>query len=200
MPNALLITAHPDDETLWAGGLLLTTARKGVLWTVLCCTIPRRDPERALVKFHKAAEALGVHYVTLGYAKDNGPHDEIAEDELSAALGMAVDYEWDAVVTHGPAGEYGHTHHKQLSREVPKRWPNAGFISYGAKLPRTKPHTVVLTEEEYEAKLAALRCYDHVLPYEGTPMPKWQALLRRYSSAFNLMEEPYESLPHCLVV
>ena len=50
----VLIVAHPDDETLWAGGTILSQP----LWTFfILCLSRSSDPERA-EKFYKVLKVL----------------------------------------------------------------------------------------------------------------------------------------------
>src|SRR4030042_2372337 len=62
-----VIVAHPDDETLWAGGFILTNPE--VKWTVV--TICRKSDTDRAPKFFKALEELGA----AGYMGDldDGP-------------------------------------------------------------------------------------------------------------------------------
>ena len=39
----LMVVAHPDDETMWGGSLPI---RYPGDWFIVCCTVPKRDPER----------------------------------------------------------------------------------------------------------------------------------------------------------
>ena len=55
--NPTIIVAHPDDETMWAGGLIATY--HALNWTAICCTIPRLDPARAWDWFG-ACKKLGI--------------------------------------------------------------------------------------------------------------------------------------------
>ena len=88
-----------------------------------------------------------------------------------------LDLDADVVVTHGAAGEYGHPHHVQVHQYVIAR-ASGRVLTFGG------PHVLELTMAERAAKLHALKAYDHVLPYEGVPMAKWEALLARYGAAW----------------
>ena len=51
-----IIVAHPDDETLWAGGTMLSNPE----WQYfVACLCRKTDPNRA-PKFEKALDVLGV--------------------------------------------------------------------------------------------------------------------------------------------
>ena len=54
--SALVIVAHPDDETLWAGGTILMHPE--TRWTVVALC-RRSDPDRA-PKFRRVLELLGA--------------------------------------------------------------------------------------------------------------------------------------------
>jgi len=190
--RAALIVAHPDDETLWAGGLVLRTASQ-IYWTVVCCSIPRLDPIR-VQKFQAACSALRVRKTIVIQQVETKPPQLLPylDQELPLRLPQAV----DMVVTHGIAGEYGHVHHCQLGEWI-RRNVHLPVVSIALR-PKPNPiegmHVVALTEEEWRQKERALRCYNHVMPYEGRVMPKWQALLRRYGTTFDLQTEVYDGL------
>lgn len=171
--TAVLVVAHPDDETLWCGGLL---QRLAVPWTVIACSIPRRDPERAW-KFHAACNALGAVGRVL-------PFEETSAGEDLRGLHLLDLWGFDLVATHGAAGEYGHPHHKQVHRYiramVPARLLTIGWRPDGAGALRLD-----LAKHEVERKHAALKAYDHKSPSDGG-LPKWQALLRRYADVAGL--------------
>lgn len=176
MPRALVV-AHPDDESLWFGGLL--AAEPGD-WTIVCCSIPRTDPVRAW-KFFDACEVLGAKARLL-------PVVETSPTEALKHLDVVDLSAFDEVVTHGAAGEYGHGHHLQLNRVLKARYP--GKVVGGCYGRPPGARRIVLNEQQIGVKMAALRCYDHVSPSDG--IPKWRALLNRYGSQFDLGVETYE--------
>lgn len=165
--RAALVVAHPDDETLWCGGLL---QRLPLDWTVIACSIPRRDPERAW-KFFDACRDLGAAGRLL-------PFEETPAVENLRGLPLLALAGYDLVATHGAAGEYGHPHHRQVHHAVkatvPARLLTIGWRPDGAGCLR-----IDLTPAEAARKLAALRRYDHMAPSDGGK-PKWQALVDRY--------------------
>jgi LmbE family N-acetylglucosaminyl deacetylase len=167
-----LVIAHPDDEVMWFGGLLLAQPEHD--WTVLCCTVPRTDGIRAW-KFFAACDALGARGKLLPF--EEPPPSEPLEDGRMALLDLEP---YDRIVTHGAEGEYGHVQHRSLSAFVHERWGHKEIWSCCPPGKSDYKEVIRLTPPVLEAKMAALRCYDHVLPYEGVPMTKWQALLKRY--------------------
>lgn len=183
--RAVLVTAHPDDETLWAGGLVLSTP--GIAWTIVCCSIPRRDPDR-FGMFDDACRALGAHPLKLPFVESH-PTYALPHLQQLDALELGA---YDLIVTHGPAGEYGHIHHQHLSRWLTDRFPNVATIGY--RKGGIGEYHLPLTDSEWERKLTALKCYTGVLPYQGAYMPKWEALLRRYGTDFDLKTESYNGL------
>jgi hypothetical protein len=93
----ILVTAHPDDESLWFAGLLL---RYPGPWTVVCCSIPQKDPIRAYT-FYDACAWLGARGRVL-------PWVENKDQPLALCALETLDLEgYDLVVTHGRNGEYG---------------------------------------------------------------------------------------------
>jgi LmbE family N-acetylglucosaminyl deacetylase len=183
-----VVVAHPDDETLWCGGLMI---RYPGDWTVICCSTPKRDPIRS-DKFRLACARLG--------ARDIIHVKEVETRNVPlATLGVPAE-RFDLVVTHGAAGEYGHPHHVQVHKHYKERMAERGgilAIGYGRKSAVLPALTIELTDDEWAAKLEALKCYDHLMSWDGRFIPTWQALLAEYGTpgkyhGFNLRQETYD--------
>jgi len=178
MIRRALVVAHPDDETLFFGGLLLACPGD---WTIICCTVPRADPVRA-TKFFDAAKLLGARAAEL--VRETEP---FSSEPLSHLERLALG-DFDLIVTHNSVGEYGHAHHIALNRYVAQRWPDKIVTGGYGKAPCA--FRVVLDAHQIAMKMAALRCYDHVSPLDGKP--KWRALLDRYGTMFDFGVETYD--------
>lgn len=158
----LLLLHIPDDETIWAGGLAVR-----LKCDIICCSIPRRDPERVL-KFFDACQELGCRGILL----------PVQESPVDQPLDLSLlDLEkYDHIITHNEVGEYGHNHHKMLHWHIVGEYPHKklSFFGFG-----WHGDDIELTEAEYEQKLRALKCYDHTNNIDGEP--KWSALIKRYN-------------------
>lgn len=120
----IVICAHPDDETIFFGGLI--QKNQTYPWLVAVATDGNADgmgAKRAL-DFKAACRALGVtETVSFGLPDVfdkrldlKALHDKIAQ------LPQA-----HTVYTHGPVGEYGHAHHQDVGY--------ATHLFYGKKTP-----------------------------------------------------------------
>lgn len=156
-----MVVAHCDDEVMWAGGLL---SRYGEKFTIIACSIPTRDPERAW-GFFRACEVFGAKAKLIPISES--PNEDLKRLDL---LDLST---FDLIVTHNAQGEYGHVHHRQLHEFISSRF---NPITFG--YPNRGDIVLNITEEENHRRMKAMRCYDHVSPTDG--IPKWQALLRRY--------------------
>jgi LmbE family N-acetylglucosaminyl deacetylase len=176
------VTAHADDESLWFAGVLL---RYPGSWTIICCSVPTRDPIRAY-KFFDACEALGARGRLL-------PLRETLDQPLTQL--HAIDLSsFDLVVSHGEKGEYGHPHHKQLHKLVKAKCAGRMLASaYGSDQHASE---LVLTDAEWAGKLEALKSYDHEMNFGGHVRPTWEALIAEYGTpgqhkGFDLRRERY---------
>ena len=113
--KATIIVAHPDDEVIWCGGLILQ--RQQWNWTVL--SLSRADDRDRRPKFEAVCRLLKVtgHISTLDDGTSLKPVDCAREigDRIARHLGSAP---WDLCITHGANGEYGHPRHKQVHAQV----------------------------------------------------------------------------------
>lgn len=116
--KALLLVAHPDDETIFAGNLLLEHHEWE--WTVVCCTYTRGGPRG--LEFTKAISAFKVEGVNivrtemLGLRDDEGDMRADPPELWEHRIATVCDgYEFDAVYTHNRGGDYGHKHHRLVN-------------------------------------------------------------------------------------
>jgi len=122
-----VVVAHPDDETLWAGGTMLMHPESQ--WTVI--TLCRKsDPDRA-PKFFRALERLSAAGA-MGDL-DDGPDQSplAARDVQKAIIDLLPPGPFDLVMTHGPRGEYTrHLRHEETGKAILAIW-KAGRLKAG---------------------------------------------------------------------
>jgi LmbE family N-acetylglucosaminyl deacetylase len=133
----LCVTAHPDDESVFAGGTLALLARRGAEVGILCCTrgeggeageppLCSRAALGALreVELRCAARALGCGGADFLPFRDPdvGPENALypfAESPEAVVPGILrqLDREApDSLILHGSGGEYGHPGHRLAHR------------------------------------------------------------------------------------
>lgn len=164
------VLAHPDDEALWCAGLI---ASSDLHWTVICCSIPDRDPPRAY-RFFYSCEVLGAKPRMLPFRESEGLQlDRLKLDEF------------DFILTHGAAGEYGHRHHIEIHDYISERHADRSrYIGYGGPGRFRYPLDAIAKH----AKEQSIKCYND----EWRGMPQWQFLLNNYGKRFDLWTECYD--------
>jgi len=110
----LVIVAHPDDETLWAGATIAAETGAGVL----CLT--NRSVRARRSAFQSAMSDLGAVGVILDVPdRRSEPPTASDSDRMAAAVRhVLLSCPSAPVVTHGPEGEYGHVMHQRVSAVV----------------------------------------------------------------------------------
>lgn len=117
--SVALIVAHPDDETLWSGGTLLSHPSWKCFVVCLCRA---NDTDRA-PKFYKALKMLNAEGV-MGELDDE-PEQKPLDDTVleSAILDLLPSRHFDLVITHNPNGEYTkHVRHEEIGKSVIELW------------------------------------------------------------------------------
>lgn len=117
--NVAIIVAHPDDETLWAGGTILSHPT----WNCFIVSVCRgNDTDRApkfynALKTFKAEGAMG----NLDDGPDQIPLDiKIVEQTI---LDLLPAKHYDLIISHNPSGEYTrHIRHEEVSKAIIKLW------------------------------------------------------------------------------
>ncbi len=123
--SVAVIVAHPDDETLWAGGTILAHSS----WNWHIVTLCRAsDPDRA-PRFHRALRELGATG-SMGDL-DDGPEQDLLDPEAvrQTVLGLLPASHFDLIISHNPRGEYTrHRRHEEAAAAVIWLW-YAGRLS-----------------------------------------------------------------------
>ncbi len=120
-----VIVAHPDDETLWTGGTILSHPS----WNVFVMTLCRASDTNRAPKFFKALTVLRAQG-KMGDLDDNPEQKPLDENEIQETiLELLPKKHFDIIISHNPDGEYTkHLRHEEVSKAVIKLW-NAGTIS-----------------------------------------------------------------------
>ncbi len=152
--KALVCVAHPDDETIFFGGFILSRQYD---WTAVCVTDANADGKGAerITQFQKACKKLKIKKsLCLQYP-------DLFDQRLNTAQLMSDLKKlgkFQKVLTHGPLGEYGHIHHQDVSWTAHQVFADqAEMISPAYNLyPEIK---IPLTKKDFQIKTKFERIY-----------------------------------------
>lgn len=140
----LMIVAHPDDETIFAGNTLWRDNG----WKVISVTggdnyIRKKEFDMVMDKImNRVSEVWDF----------NDDLNEEFPEELSKRLASVIrNGKYDIVATHNPDGEYGHIQHKSLFNIVSKIVPHNKLYVFG--------QGEELSKEDMEMKMELLKLY-----------------------------------------
>ena len=114
-PESLMIVAHPDDETIWGGSHLINGN-----YTVLCITNGNnKKRKKEFMNVMKKTHSKGIILSFPDKTKGKRDNWKSCKKDIQRAIQKEIDSkDWDKIVTHNPDGEYGHNHHKKVSKYV----------------------------------------------------------------------------------
>lgn len=117
--SVLIIVAHPDDETLWAGGTILNNPS----WDFFVVSLCRKDDEDRAPKFYKVLQVLNTKGI-MGNLDDGPEQTPINNDEIQQIiLDLLPKTDFDLIITHNLMGEYTrHLRHEEVSKAVMRLW------------------------------------------------------------------------------
>ena len=195
-----VLVAHPDDETLWAGGTMLT--HRG--WAIFVGSLCRSSDGDRASRFFRAMERLGAQGAMADL--DDGPAPQApldAEEVRTSILSLLPNGPFDLLITHGPTGEYTrHLRHEEVCRGTLELW-SAGLISArelwlfaytdgrGSHLPEVEPGAdlvVELSEDAWSGKR------DLLADTYGFSPESWEARAAPRREAFWRLASPVDAL------
>jgi LmbE family N-acetylglucosaminyl deacetylase len=120
-----VIVAHPDDETLWAGGTILSQPT----WNWFIVSLCRGSDKDRAPKFFKVLQILGADG-NMGDLDDGPEQNPLDEDELEhSILKLLPTDHFDLIISHSPDGEYTrHLRHEETGKAVIRLW-HSGKLS-----------------------------------------------------------------------
>ena len=180
-----VIVAHPDDETLWAGGTILSHPS----WQCfIVCLCRGSDKDRA-PKFLKALQVLGSEGI-MGDLDDGPEQKPLDENELEhTILQLLPSMHFDLMISHNPGGEYTrHIRHEETGKTVIKLW-------YSGKISANKLWTFAYEDGDKEYYPKPIKTADVCLKLtEQVWLKKYRIITETYGFEKNSFEA--ETTPH----
>ena len=124
--RALVVVAHPDDETLWVGGTMLMHPD----WRWKVVSLCRgNDPDRR-PRFFNAVRRLGGQG-SIGNVDDRPDQCPLPDSVLQNAIKLELDNkDFDVIITHSLFGEYTrHLRHEEVGKAVLDLWHTGELTS-----------------------------------------------------------------------
>ncbi|MBU0580419.1 MAG: PIG-L family deacetylase [Candidatus Margulisbacteria bacterium] len=178
--KAAIIVAHPDDETLWAGGTILMYPQ--CEWEIISLC-RQSDPDRA-PRFFRALEKYQA-YGKIADFDDEPEQNPLNIDDLKTAiLSLLSNKKYDVVFTHGPKGEYTkHLRHEEVSQAVQELWAENKI--------QTKELCLFAYEDGGKKYLPQPIKSAHII--KELPGDIWQGKYGIITSIYNFAEDSFEA-------
>jgi len=194
-----IIVAHPDDETLWCGGTILSHTD----WQCFVLSLCRKSDSDRAPKFFKVLKLLGAEGA-MGDLNDGPEQFPLATGTVEKEiLQLLPGILFDIVITHDPRGEYTrHRRHEETSRTVMSLWKQGKILTkelwtfayedgdkqYYPQAIKTGTYFNVLSNEVWTMK------YDLITREYGFTKESWEAETTPKSESFHRFASPSDAV------
>lgn len=175
-----VVVAHPDDETLWAGGTILM--HSDWRWFIACLS-RGSDADRA-PRFSRALQALHARG-RMGDLDDDPDQKPLGDGAIQEAILSTLPKKaYDIVITHGLKGEYTrHRRHEETSLAVADLW-RKGKIS---------ARELWMFAYEDGGKQVLPHAIEKAHLVRHLPDAAWRAKYRIITSTYGFREDSFEA-------
>ncbi len=114
-----VIVAHPDDETLWTGGIILLHPS----WNWFIISLCRKNDSDRAPRFQRTLNHFGARG-NMGDLDDGPEQTPVASIEIEEMiLEQLPQKPYDLIITHNVTGEYtSHRRHEEVCKAVIQLW------------------------------------------------------------------------------
>lgn len=163
-PTIVFAVCHPDDEVLWAGGLLCEWVRLKTFRIYVVCLSGRDEKSSRMAEFEAARQTAGYTAGIICGGELRGANDPLPPTHVTLADGIAElklqPSDIDLLITHSPFGdEHLNPHHVQAHREL-KAWcasQKIGFAHFACIQLPTIAHKSLLKDLRRHGTLRLLQ-------------------------------------------